>query len=180
MACDAAPEAPQAPEAGDQGAATSSGDDASMAAQPQDDSPSYAAVAAIFRRSCGFARCHSPPVLGGGLNFAREVDYHPQLVGVPACEYDRMKRVEPGQPERSWLMVKLTAAVRPSSDKYGTYIEFEPASDWDPSQRPRLCRLDSESGEPLFGWRMPATTPNMLREDEIEVIRAWIADGAPH
>jgi hypothetical protein len=147
------------------------------AAEEEVRSAAYAEVTAIFARSCAYQRCHDAPVFGGGLSFAPGADFHRALVGVPACEYERMARVEPGHPERSWLMTKLTAPARPLGDPYATYIEFEPAADWDPGRR--ACRDQTDDGVPLFGQRMPATAPNMLSSAEIEIIRAWIADGAP-
>ena len=136
----------------------------------------YAEVEAILARSCAYQRCHAAPVLGGGLSFGPGADFYANLVGVPACEYERMRRVEPGHPEESWLMVKLTAPARPLDDPYATYIEFEPAPDWDPGER--ACPDQTDEGEPLFGQRMPATAPNMLSETEIALIRTLIADGA--
>jgi hypothetical protein len=100
------------------------------------------------------------------------------LVGVPACEYERMNRVEPFHPERSWMMVKLTAAFRDRDDPYAGYIYFEPEPGWDPNRRG--CRDQTEDGSLLYGSRMPLTAPNMLPDDELETIRSWIAEGAPH
>lgn len=141
------------------------------------ESDSFRAVVEIFARSCAYQRCHAPPILGGGLSFAKDVDFHAQLVGVTACEYERMKRVEPGDPERSWLMVKLTAEARKLGEPYPTFIYFDPPPDWDPNERG--CRSQTSDGAPLFGQRMPATAPNMLPPEEIETIRRWIEDGAP-
>jgi len=139
---------------------------------------SYARVQAIFARSCAYERCHSGAIIGGALNLARGSDYAAALIGVPACEYERMARVEPGDPERSWLMVKLTAAVRPASDAYADYILFEPATNWDGTRRG--CPDQTDDGTPLFGQRMPLTAPNMLPEEDLDAIRAWIAAGAQH
>ena len=157
--------------------------EASSTAMPMGDastgnSASYGAVVAIIERSCAYQRCHAFPIVGAGLSLARGVDYRSMLVGVTACEYERMKRVEPGHPERSWLMVKLTAKARELTDPYATYIYFDPPENWDPEQRG--CRDQTDEGMPLFGQRMPATAPNMLPPEEIETIRSWIADGAPH
>lgn len=141
------------------------------------ESASYRAVVEILARSCAYQRCHDAPVFGAGLDLAPGSDYHRALVGVTACEYERMARVEPGHPERSWLMVKLTAPARPLHDPYATYIYFDPPTGWDPNQR--RCRDQTEDGTPLFGQRMPATAPNMLSKEEIAVVRSWIEDGAP-
>ena len=151
------------------GGTSSSADDAGSA--------SYQRVREIIARSCAYHRCHAGPVQGGGLNFAAGVDYRSQLVNVQSCGYDRMMEVEPFAPERSWLMVKLTADARPLDDPYATYIYFDPPADWDPTKR--RCVDQTDDGKPLFGQRMPATAPNMLPPDELEAIRAWIAEGAP-
>jgi len=140
--------------------------------------PRYAEVKAIFEHSCAYVRCHSGPLVGGALDLSRGGDPWAALVSVPACEYERMSRVEPGKPEASWLMVKLTARFRDAGDPYPNYIVFTPPSDWDPSARG--CRDEAADGTPLFGQRMPATAPNTLSERALETIEAWIEAGAPH
>ena len=144
---------------------------------PAEGSLRYQQVTEILARSCAYNRCHAGPVAGGGLSLAAGSDYRGALAGVEACAYERMALVEPYRPERSWLMVKLTAAARPLDEPYATYIHFDPPDDWDPSQR--RCPDQTDDGTPLFGQRMPATAPNLLPPDEIEIIRAWIAEGAP-
>lgn len=151
--------------------------DSAAAQHPDGGSASYKKVSEIIARSCAYHRCHAGAVQGGGLNFAAGVDYRSQLVGVPACAYDGMNEVEPFAPERSWLMVKLTAEARPLEDPYATYIYFDPPAGWDPMKR--RCVDQTDDGTPLFGQRMPATAPNILPPDEIEVFRQWIAEGAP-
>jgi hypothetical protein len=136
----------------------------------------YPRVQAIFEQSCAFQRCHAGPLIGGGLALGPGTDYVAALVSVPACEYERMARVEPFDPEQSWLMVKLTADYRGPDDPLAFYIHFEPDPDWDPEVRG--CRDRADDGTPLFGQRMPLTAPNMLEQDELEVIRAWITSGA--
>ena len=138
----------------------------------------YPRVVEIIERSCAYVRCHAGPLIGARVSFARGADYASQLVSVPACEYERMARVEPFDPEHSWLMVKLTADFRPADDPLPFYIRFEPDADWDPDVRG--CRDRADDGTPLFGQRMPLTAPNTLPEEEVEVIREWIAAGAKH
>ena len=136
----------------------------------------YPRVQAILARSCAYQRCHAGPLIGGALSLARGSDYAAALVSVPACEYERMARVEPFDPERSWLMVKLTADFRAPDDPLPFYIHFEPDSDWDPEGRG--CRDRAADGTPLFGQRMPLTAPNMLPQQDLDVLSAWIAAGA--
>jgi hypothetical protein len=139
---------------------------------------SYRAVREIFERSCAYNRCHSGVPIGGALPLAPGGDHASVLVGVPSCEYPPLERVKPGEPEQSWLMIKLTADVRPKSDPFADYILFEPEPGWDESQRG--CRDRTPDGTPLFGQRMPLTAPNMLPDEELAVIREWIREGAPH
>lgn len=137
----------------------------------------YPEVQAIVDRSCAFERCHRGAIIGAGLYLDPDGDLRATLVGRPACEYERMALVEPGHPERSWIMVKLTAPFRPQLDPYANYIEFEPDSDWDQNQRG--CPDATDDGRPLFGQRMPNLAPNQLTDDELETLADWIAQGAP-
>ena len=170
-ACGSDPDARPAGASGS--AAGAAGAPQPTAARPE----SYAKVADILQRSCSYVRCHDGPLIGGTLRLGQDGDYASVLLGVTACQYDRMKRVEPGDPEHSWLWVKLTAAFRGASDPYANYIEFTPEPGWDPEQRG--CRDQTEDGVPLFGQRMPLTAPNMLPDDELQAIRRWIEQGAP-
>jgi len=137
----------------------------------------YASVRDIIDRTCAYERCHSGVPIGAGLPLPTGADHAKALVGVPSCQYPLMLRVKPGDPDNSWIMIKLTAPFRPSADPYANYILFEPPADWDASQRD--CRDQTEDGTPLFGQRMPLTAPNMLPEEELETIRSWILAGAP-
>jgi hypothetical protein len=137
----------------------------------------YPQVEDILLRSCAYERCHSGALVGAGLDLSRGADYAAALVSVPSCEYPPLARVQPFDPDRSWIMVKLTADFRPrEDDELPFYILFEPDPEWDPEQRG--CPGRAADGTPLFGQRMPLTAPNMLPDDELEVIRAWIAAGA--
>ena len=139
---------------------------------------SYLAVHDIFMRSCSYARCHSGSLVGGSLQFPLQGDYASALVDIPSCQYPDLPRVAPGDPERSWLMIKLTAQVRPKDDPLADYILFEPETGWDASKRG--CRDEEPDGKPLFGQRMPLTAPNLLPDAELAAIREWIREGAPH
>lgn len=141
-------------------------------------SPSlYPQVQAILTRSCAISRCHAGQFVGAGLYLMPDGDYRAALVGVTSCEYERLALIEPGRPEKSWVMVKLTAPFRPADDPYANYILFDPEPGWNADAR--RCRDATQSGEPLFGQRMPATAPNQLPDAELELIAEWIAQGAP-
>jgi hypothetical protein len=90
---------------------------------------------------------------------------------VPACEYDRMKRVAPGDPDQSFLLVKLEAPFKGP----GTHeIAFTPAPDWSPT----ACNVPSSDGQPGFGLRMPETGTFQLEPEKIAKLRSWIRAGA--
>lgn len=155
------------------------GDPRSAEAGPfdADEVTLYPRVEAVISQGCAIKRCHSGTIVGAGLLFPEGGDFWAALVNVPACQYERFALVEPGKPDASWLIVKLTAPFRGPGDPYANYIHFEPAPDWD--QDARRCPDKTEAGEPLFGQRMPATAPNMLADEDLATIVAWISQGAP-
>jgi hypothetical protein len=149
------------------------GGEAALPAAPYE---AFAPIARLIAARCSFDRCHGAGAYGGGIDFGGRSDPYEQLVGVASCQYPPYQRVQPGAPDRSWLMVKLTAEARPASDPLATYILFTPETGFDPSARG--CPDQTDDGTPLFGTRMPGTAPNMLESSELETIRRWIADGA--
>ena len=175
IACEGSGSQPMAADAGD--ASSRRGPDGQAGQDNQDAGGAlYPRVRALFERSCAYERCHSGSIIGGALDLSRGRDYIASLVGVPACEYPAMSRIEPHSAQRSWLMVKLTAPFRRADDPYANYIEFSPEAGWDPAQRG--CPDQTEDGQALFGQRMPLTAPNMLPDAELELLRAWIDRGA--
>jgi hypothetical protein len=134
----------------------------------------YEQVNGVIMGSCAFIRCHDPslPPGGGGLLFQSGQDVRIPLVGVPSCEYSAMNRVEPGKPEQSWLMVKLTA---PRDSSY--LIQFTPTQKYTPNSQ---CGTNTlANGTPGFGFGMPATATFQLDDASIDIFRRWIAAGAP-
>ena len=69
----------------------------------------------IFDKSCVNTACHGAPAKAGGLNLAYEDSYQ-NLVGQPpknpAAAAAGMKRVDPGNPNNSFLITKLTGPTR--------------------------------------------------------------------
>jgi hypothetical protein len=104
-----------------------------------------------------------------------QAGFRAALVGVPSCEYDRMMRVDPGHPERSWIMVKLAGPVR--FRQYADFIDFMPAADWTPGVPE--CSGVFDDGAPWFGTRMPPADTTTIEGADVDVIRAWISAGAP-
>jgi hypothetical protein len=134
----------------------------------------YEQVNGVITGSCSFIRCHDPslPPGGGGLLFQSGQDVRIPLVGVQSCEYGAMNRVQPGKPDESWVMVKLTA---PRDSSY--LIQFTPNKPYTPQSG---CGTNTlPDGTPGFGFGMPATGTFQLDDASIEIFRRWIAAGAP-
>lgn len=151
--------------------------------------PTYENVLAVFERSCGTTSrsCHGGSRGSANLNFELPLSegrpITDELVGVAACQYDRLNLVEPGDPEASWLWIKLTG----DHDASGR-LQFTPAADWDPgierradgTYPPSICP-SVEDGEITFGYLMPQNVdnPQLLPARELTMIREWILAGAP-
>ena len=150
--------------------------------------PTYEKVEQTLMTSCSFSTsCHGGAGSGRAmLNFQTAIaagDFREVLVGEAACEYDFMPRVDPGNPENSWLMIKIAGA----HDGDGN-LEFTPDPGWDHGLTPdaggdlppSTCPL-TEGGEISFGDVMPLSigTPMPLSDARIEMFRQWIAAGAP-
>lgn len=149
--------------------------------------PTYANVEQTIRTSCAFQEsCHGGSGNGKArLNFARLLaagtPITEALVGVDACEYDFMPRVDPGNPEGSWLWIKVAGAHDASG-----FLTFTPDPAWDPELsrnssgelRPSTCPLVVD-GEISFGEIMPQTSETGLGPNAVELFRQWILAGAP-
>jgi hypothetical protein len=149
------------------------GDDATDANIDDDAPASYLAAESVIRTSCAFIRCHGGAVQGGaGLWFGQTSSIRGPLVNVPACEYDKMMRVKPGDVASSWMMIKLGAPQDPQTH----FISFSPQSGWVPNSCPGLIPTD---GGGQFGYRMPETGMYQLDPDSLAKLVAWIEAGAP-
>ena len=65
-----------------------------------------AEVAALFERSCTQAGCHGAPVAQMNMNLTAD-QFYSNTVNQPSMEKPDMKRVEPGHPEKSYLVDKI-------------------------------------------------------------------------
>jgi hypothetical protein len=120
----------------------------------------------LFKKSCASSGCHAPgdDPAAGGLDLSG--DAYDALVGVmphnPAALARGWVRVEPGDPESSYLYQKLI-------------LKYPGAS---PAQQGLSPRKSGECTE--LCDRMPAGLAQPpLPADQIEAVRAWIAAGAP-
>jgi len=158
------------------------------------DEPTYENVAKLFRGEdttdaagrtglCAYASgCHSGSGKAG-LTFRGTVFDDAQVYralvedangAVQSCEYHPLRRVEPGDPDKSWLYIKLAAHA--NADDQPNVIA---ADDWDPSLSP--CSKPP-AAFPFPGSLMPFSegepvTP--LEPSELRMVAEWILDGAP-
>lgn len=151
--------------------------------------PTYANIEAIVSRSCNFNRCHGGDrrPAGAEMHFEELIEegrpITELLVDVPSCEYELMPRIDPGNPDNSWLMIKLEGPY----DEEG-YVQFEPAPEWEPDLteglpgqlRDSICPF-VDDGVLSFGLLMPRDVfgPLPLPPEEIALFREWIRLGAP-
>lgn len=80
----------------------------------QDNSSLEQQVAEIFQQNCTKSGCHSGPNPQMGMDLTRELFYS-SVVDEPSTENPNLKRVDPGNPETSYLVRK----VRGDSDIVG-------------------------------------------------------------
>ncbi|MCB9664647.1 MAG: hypothetical protein H6732_11085 [Alphaproteobacteria bacterium] len=106
--------------------------------------PTYEAdVVPILRNNCASSDCHGGPEATTGLDL-RPSKAYAQLVGVPCDQADDILRVDPGNPDASYLLAKVGGTP-----------------------------------EALGGEGDPMPPPFGLGQQDLDVIRAWIAAGAP-
>lgn len=134
----------------------------------------YRSVVEIITESCAKQTCHGELSANAHLDFM-QADIRAAVVGVRACEYSGMARVEPGAPERSWVMMKLAGPTR--FRDFADFVDFTPAPDWQPGAPE--CSGMFPDGAHWFGTRMPPPDTTTITQDQIETIRDWIANGAP-
>jgi hypothetical protein len=113
---------------------------------PPPGSVSFAAdIQPIFTANCALSGCHAPPSPQLGQNLSAGNAYA-SIVNVTSVEVPTLARVEPFDPESSYLVHKIQ----------GTF-----------------------PGVGGSGGRMPLGQ-GALPDADIQLIRAWIADGAPN
>lgn len=151
------------------------------------EEPTYENVAKLLRGDpndagstglCAYVSgCHRGPGKGGlsfhGTTFDEAKVYEALVEGpsgpVYACEYRPLRRVEPGDPSKSWLYIKL-AAEGDDRDQ----VNVVAADDWDESMSP--CASLFPGSLMPFSEDEPVVR---LEPSELRMIAEWILDGAP-
>jgi hypothetical protein len=64
----------------------------------------------VFTPSCGIAGCHDPDIQQAGMILTTGRAYA-QIVGQPSTESPSLKRIEPGNPDASYLYRKITGGA---------------------------------------------------------------------
>lgn len=130
------------------------GGDAGDSAAPIDvGTVRYEQVQEIFTRSCAaFSVCHITARPAGDLDLTVDQAFM-ETVRVPSTMARGVNIVEPGNPERSFLVHKIQNTMRTLPECMG--------------DNPMQC-----------GVRMPDVEGGELTPVEIATIRAWIAQGA--
>ena len=100
-------------------------------------------VQPILTANCTDSACHGAPTPQLGMNLSVDLTFS-NTVGVPAVEVSTLNRVEPGDPDNSYLIHKLEGTAG------------------------AVGGVDTQ---------MPLGR-NPLDQSDIDIIRAWIADGA--
>ncbi len=70
----------------------------------------------IFNDQCAFSGCHAGSSPQEGLNLSQSVAYN-NLVDVPSSQQSSIKRIAPGQPDNSYLVMKIEGAVGIDGDR---------------------------------------------------------------
>ncbi len=71
------------------------------------------AVIEIFENKCAFSGCHAGGASGNGLDLSEETIYS-SLVNQPSLDFENLQLVKPGEPLKSYLIMKLvgTSGIR--------------------------------------------------------------------
>jgi len=105
----------------------------------------------VLEPRCTFSSCHSAPTVAAKLDLSRERACN-ALVDTVSCLFPQRKLVVPSSPDDSFLMHKLT----------GNGLTEAPTGE---------CANQSNAPMPFGGSTIP--------DDEIALVRRWIAAGAP-
>ncbi len=80
--------------------------------------------AVVFTPDCATSNCHAGGNPAGGLNL-EDGNSHAMLVGVPSSGNMAVNRVEPGQPDNSYLVQRIDGTVTPRMPLGGAALSTE-------------------------------------------------------
>ena len=123
------------------------------AAKGKPGKSNYPQVMEIFSGHCGTSKCHGGLTPKHKMELVTYQGLHDTVVDIAAEEVPGMKRVLPGQPEESYLFLKITKHRRPDD----TRIKWK--------------AMPYEAAPPYGEKR--------LSDAQIAVIEQWIKQGAP-
>ncbi|MFQ5511444.1 MAG: DUF5777 family beta-barrel protein [Candidatus Krumholzibacteriia bacterium] len=120
-------------------------------------------VADLFEARCSRAGCHAGPSPQQGMDLGRE-RFYGATVDEPSVERPELKRVDPGQPEVSYLMMKLkgapgiVGAQMPLIGDKLTEAELDLVAEWiagiDEVDESRKLRSESTRAYAFDGWKI--------------------------
>ena len=77
----------------------------------------------VFNKSCAFSTCHAGASPSGDMNL---VDPSlANIVGVPSSQQPDLNRIEPGDPDRSYLYLKLTQDTPAVGDRMPNTVPLD-------------------------------------------------------
>lgn len=122
-----------------------------------------AQVADLFERSCARAGCHAGPVPQQGMHLGR-AQFYASIVDVPSQERPDLRRVKPGDPDSSYLMMKVRGdpgiegvqmpmiGARLTEEEVGTIAAWiQGLTEADSTRRQQVA---DEEVFPFYGWKV--------------------------
>ena len=117
----------------------------------------------IFDQNCAAdPQCHKPTAIQRGLDLVSAESAFESLVNRPSSEHPEILRVQPGDSGQSYLVRKILGLLNKTTD--GMAMPY-PGKGYDP-----LCDCGS----------CPKLAPAGSNPCQIDLIRAWIDEGAPN
>ena len=137
----------------------------------QNASPLESAVIEIFEQSCATAGCHSAPIAQLNLDLSRE-QFYSGLVDEPSVSQPNMKRVDPGNPEGSYLLKKIrgdediVGLPMPMTGDRLSSEQIQTISDWitelGPVDVARKEAAPAPQAIPFNGWKIVNLPTNRM------------------
>ena len=104
-------------------------------------------VAELFENKCAFSGCHAGPSSGNGLDLTENLAYA-SLVAQPSSDFPNLSLVEPGQPTKSYLIMKMVGvsgikgSSMPKGDQPLSKEELRAVANWIKSISPTATPME--------------------------------------